>query len=1121
MPWIWQQVLGPRLRWQAALCAIGLAWGVFNWGGHLKGNADAANVMREELAMGAWLRDNTPKDSKVAAFWHHYPKFIYGGESHNRFLAGMNTLFLLWGDPIAYRGFLHLFDGSLSDPEVLLAQLGFDYWLIDNTVNQRFQQTMQRARSRPGLAEVPLAQGLERFKLFRVLPPGTYPTAPPPQPAAAQGQEGQEAAAPQPAEAAPAAPPPEEAAPAGTGRGTAVNWPNGTLGQARDLGLTALRWTRETLVEMARFPDLLLNSAWAQWLWQRTDAILSLVEAWVAGRRWLLFVLFSLPALGALTYLGMELYNHDRLFNNDSYYHVGLAREYAKGWVDSYKWLPHTPLAQDPFPNLYLVMHLALAPVHWFVDDGIEALRLSRLLTTMLLAVSALAVQWLLRLPWGFLWAPMALASMPLVGQYLFTLKGGALFFPLFAWWCYALAAERHRLLFAVALVATLGYAGTWVLVPLSFIYVATESYASRRVRAQPFLVTALAVGLGVLVHPSFPLNIEHIARELSTPGVIRELSHELTVGFHIGIEWRTLKGREFGHFMGCLAMAVIFPTLAWRSSVDARAQGVLAMLLALSLGSVWVGAKMLILACVGALALAPWLWHRFIGEGARWQALLCIMVLGWAIYAVPRLAPSANVEDNRKSEQSALAMGAWLRDNTPKDTKVAAFWNHYPKFVYGGEGHNRFFGRHEHPVPVLAGQGGLQGAAAHVQRLAGKTPKCCWNCWTSSTCCWTTCRASPSSRLWSAPAAARPWKRSRCRRGWSSSSCSSPCPRSSGPRPRLRPKPPKPAPKPPPKPPPKPLRGPGLKPPPPTGPSRPSRPLRQDRRREGGQRAAALLPAGHRLCAGGAGSGGIRRVAGAGLLVRRVLVAGHGADAPRRGHVPHGPAGPAPAAVLPGAFGLGGGLRLRRAGGARPEPAVRCGGAGAAVVAGPPPAAAPRAGHGSHLDGHPLDAGVLRAGGAHVPHVHAGQHLGGAGLCAPVVRRGAAAGARRQCAAAGGRGGGGRTLPAGLSGAAVPVLPGRPGRQLRALLHPGHGRLCPAAAAVALPPRLPGRPGAGAHRHPAAGLVCGAQHVPRPPPGAPSGSPTRTSGSSWAPCWPRRPRSWRWCAIRPGPSPC
>ena len=470
-----------------------------------------------------------------------------------------------------------------------------------------------------------------------------------------------------------------------------MNWPNGTLGQARDWSLAALRWTRESLLEMARFPDQVLNSPWAQRLWQRTDAILTLAEGWVAGRRWLLFLVFSLPALGALTYLGIELYNHDRLFNNDSYYHVGLAREYAKGWVDSYKWLPHTPLAQDPFPNLYLLMHLALAPVHWFVEDGIEALRLSRLLTTMLLALSMLAVQWLLRLPWGFLWAPLGLASMPLVGQYLFTLKGGALFFPLFAWWCYALAAERYRLLFFSALVATLGYAGTWVLVPLSFIYVATESYASRRVRAQPFLVTALAVGLGVLVHPSFPLNIEHIARELSTPGVIRELSHELTVGFHIGIEWRTLKGREFGHFMGCLAMAVIFPALAWRSSVDARAQGVLAMLLALSLGSVWVGAKMLILACVGALALAPWLWHRFIGEGARWQALLCIMVLGWAIYAVPRLAPSANVEDNRKSEQSALAMGAWLRDNTPKDTKVAAFWNHYPKFVYGGEGHNRF----------------------------------------------------------------------------------------------------------------------------------------------------------------------------------------------------------------------------------------------------------------------------------------------------------------------------------------------------------------------------------------------------------------------------------------------
>ena len=471
----------------------------------------------------------------------------------------------------------------------------------------------------------------------------------------------------------------------GGGGGRAGGGPLASLAGWRPVAL-ALAIPRALTV----YPDtMLLNQPWTRRLWEWLDGYIGLAEQWLEQRGPQLRMASLLVLTSGLTLLVAAAYSEFRSANNDSFYHIGLAREYAKGWVDSYKWLPHTPLAQDPFPNLYLLMHLVLAPVHWVIHDGMEAHKFSRALAGVAMMGAVFWAQWMFRNPLGLFWTLSSAVGAPIFTLYLLSLKGGALFFPLAAFWFYALVHERIRWLFLLAFASSLAYAGSWVLVGISAVYVAAESYHARRPRLLPFTATLLATALGLILHPAFPLNIEHILNELSTPRLLAGLSHELEIGFHIGTEWDPLDGNEIVTYLGFLATALVPPLLMLRPGVSSRGMGALSLLIAMSLGSIIYGSKMLIVTCIAALVLMPWIWQQVLGPRLRWQAVLCAIGLVWGVHTWGgHLKGNADAANVMREE---LAMGAWLRDNTPKDSKVAAFWHHYPKFIYGGESHNRF----------------------------------------------------------------------------------------------------------------------------------------------------------------------------------------------------------------------------------------------------------------------------------------------------------------------------------------------------------------------------------------------------------------------------------------------
>ena len=186
------------------------------------------------------------------------------------------------------------------------------------------------------------------------------------------------------------------------GAGNAGGGAGANIGKARGGLPAALAMALAIPRALTVYPDaMLLNQPWTRRLWEWLDGYISLAEQWLEQRGPQLRMASLLVLTSGLTLLVAAAYSDFRSANNDSFYHIGLAREYAKGWVDSYKWLPHTPLAQDPFPNLYLLMHLVLAPVHWFIHDGMEAHKFSRALAGVAMMGAVFWAQWMFRNPLG------------------------------------------------------------------------------------------------------------------------------------------------------------------------------------------------------------------------------------------------------------------------------------------------------------------------------------------------------------------------------------------------------------------------------------------------------------------------------------------------------------------------------------------------------------------------------------------------------------------------------------------------------------------------------------------------------------------------------------------------
>jgi hypothetical protein len=235
----------------------------------------------------------------------------------------------------------------------------------------------------------------------------------------------------------------------------------------------------------------------------------------------------------ALVFFGWLFARFPVLYDTDSYYHLAIARAYARdGPMDALPWA-RTSLMHEGFGDKELLFHAFLAP---FAGGGPEdAARGGRRALALLnaLLAGALALFGVRALgAWGLLvpWLVFA-GSSDFLGRAI-RLRPELLSLLLLLAAIACAGWGRDRLLGLVSALYTLSYTAFHALLGLCFAWFVARGWTEKRWSPNLLLYPLLGAGLGLLVHPGFPHNLL-IWKVQSVDFFLRKA--ELDVGSEIG----------------------------------------------------------------------------------------------------------------------------------------------------------------------------------------------------------------------------------------------------------------------------------------------------------------------------------------------------------------------------------------------------------------------------------------------------------------------------------------------------------------------------------------------------------------------------------------------------------
>lgn len=383
-------------------------------------------------------------------------------------------------------------------------------------------------------------------------------------------------------------------------------------------------------------------------------------------------------AVLALLALAALFFRFQVLYDTDSYFHLAIARAYAKvGQIEELPWARFS-LMRDGFGDKELLFHWLLAPF----AAGEQATAggrwaLAGLNAAVVLALALLGMRAVGR--WGAI-APLMvyLGSSEFFGR-IVRLRPELLALLLLLAALACAGRRRYRLLGVVALVFTLSYTAFHALLILCLAWFLQQGWVRRRWEWPLLLYPWLGAGLGLLVHPHFPHNL--LIWKVQTVDFFR-LKDALDVGTEIGA------GRTddlvWGHLGWLLLVAVV-----WRSAGPGKRAGDTTMADFATVGAVAFGLLHLLarrfsiyLVPFAVLAVLFELARRGLGVGPRTRlpgrgslpTLACLVLVG-AVGAVPvvsqirTLSVGAPGALSREQEWSAFGRAV------PPGARVAAEW--------------------------------------------------------------------------------------------------------------------------------------------------------------------------------------------------------------------------------------------------------------------------------------------------------------------------------------------------------------------------------------------------------------------------------------------------------------
>jgi hypothetical protein len=220
-------------------------------------------------------------------------------------------------------------------------------------------------------------------------------------------------------------------------------------------------------------------------------------------RLWIVSFAIAAPLLAAF------FTRNPQLYDNDAYYHLAIARAYfEEGVIDDLRWARFSAMA-DGFGDKELLFHLVLAPFAGLASDPVRggqlalALLLAALFATLTAAARRALGWWSLLLPW---W--LAFASTELAWRWV-RLRPELMSLLLLVLALEAAARRRWRLLGVLAALYALSYTAFHAFLGVCVLLFGFTAWARKRWEWGLLAYAAAGTGLGLVVHPHFPKNLE------------------------------------------------------------------------------------------------------------------------------------------------------------------------------------------------------------------------------------------------------------------------------------------------------------------------------------------------------------------------------------------------------------------------------------------------------------------------------------------------------------------------------------------------------------------------------------------------------------------------------------
>lgn len=225
------------------------------------------------------------------------------------------------------------------------------------------------------------------------------------------------------------------------------------------------------------------------------------------------------------------------LAGNDGYYHAKMGYLIrTEGLKPAFNYLPYTILNSDAFYDHHLLYHVYLAlfaTVDPAVDGGVALTMGAKIASVILPSLAFLAIWWLLRgqkVPYAAVWT-IALFAVSEAFLYRMSMpRAQSASLLLLALGLHWLLQERYRWLLPLGFVYVWTYNAFPLLLLLAGVYVIATLMLERRLAWQALLFPALGIGLGLLINPYFPENINFIIGHL-----LPKVGDSTT---KVGVEW-------------------------------------------------------------------------------------------------------------------------------------------------------------------------------------------------------------------------------------------------------------------------------------------------------------------------------------------------------------------------------------------------------------------------------------------------------------------------------------------------------------------------------------------------------------------------------------------------------